>query len=391
MRRWVRACLAAFALAAGIAPNFCPQLMAAGRLTPFTSGSVAAPASEDERRVWSQAEELNQLIARGNVIYPDPALTAYAQGVMDRLFPEFKGSIRVTLLKSPQLNAFALPDGRIYVNIGMLARFQNEAQLATVLAHEGTHFTNRHSALNQKSLKDNAALATFGSMLGVPILPQLVAVSSMLGFSRELETEADQVGFQRLTQSGYDVREAPRVFEHLMREVKAEDIKEPFFFATHPKLKDRVDNMTRLSAQALGGGDGSSRADYARNVHQARLDNLDNMLSMGRAKQALIMLEEAAHAAELPPYAPYYLGEAYRLRGEKGDLDQAEAAYRKAIAAAPQFPPSYRALGVVLLKAGKNVDAAASFERYLALAPEAADRKYVESYLRIAKKKGDAP
>jgi len=397
-----RVCFAAPALCAGLAPPalctglaalaLCTGLaLAAAGLTPFSSGTVSAPASEEERRVWSQADELNQLIARGNVAYPDPALTAYVQGVMDRLYPEFKGRIRVTLLKSPHLNAFALPDGHIYVNIGMLARFQNEAQLATVLAHEGIHFTNRHGALSQRSLKDNAALATFGAMLGVPILPQLVAVSSMFGFSRELETEADQVGFQRLTQAGYDVRESPRVFEHLAREVKAEDIKEPFFFATHPKLKDRVDNMTRLSSKAVGGGDGNSRADYARMVQQVRLDNFENMLSMGRAKQALIMLEEVEHAAELPPHAPYYLGEAYRLRGDKGDLDKAEAAYRKAIEAAGDFPPSHRALGVVLLKTGRHADAAASFERYLALAPDAQDRKYVESYLRIARKQGDAP
>jgi predicted Zn-dependent protease len=380
---WRRVVLPAAALLAGVA-------VAATRVAPFTSGSAAAPASEAERRVWSQAEELNGVMVRGNVAYPDPQLAAYVQGVMDRLFPEFKGVIRVTLLKSPQLNAFAVPDGRIYVNIGLLARFQNEAQLATVLAHEGTHFTHRHGYLGQQSLKDSAALATFGGMLGVPILPQLIAATSMFGFSRELETEADQVGFQRLVQAGYDVREAPRVFEHLLREVKSENIQEPYFFATHPKLKERIDNMARLSSQAVGGGDGNDRSAYARTVRQARLDNLENMLSMGRAKQALLMLEDTEHAAELPPHAAYYLGEAYRLRGEPGDLDKAEAAYRKAIEAAADFAPSYRSLGLVLLKTKRHPEAAASFERYLALAPEAKDRKYVENYLRAAKQQGEA-
>jgi predicted Zn-dependent protease len=381
MRR--RYALVLLAVAAGAA-------LAASRVTPFSSGSVATPATEDERRVWSQGAELDELIARGNVIYPDTALTAYVQAVMDRLYPEFKGTIRVTLLKSPQLNAFAVPNGNIYVNIGLLARFQNEAQLATVMAHEGVHFINRHGVMSQKSLKDNAALATFGAMLGIPILPQLVAVSSMFGFSRELETEADQVGYRRLTQAGYDVREAPRVFEHLAREVKAEDIKEPFFFSTHPKLKDRIDNMTRLSAQSAGGGDGADRDAYARTVQQARLDNFENMLSMGRAKQALIMLEDGSYTAQMPPHAPYYLGEAYRLRAEQGDLARAEDAYRRAIAAANEFAPSYRALGLVLLKTGRHAEAASRFERYLALAPDAPDRKYVEDYLRSARKKGDS-
>ena len=352
---------------------------------PFTSGSVAKPASEEERRAWDQAAELREIIARGGVVYDDRDLTAYVQGVMDRLYPEFKGTIRVTLLKAPHLNAFAVPDGNIYVNIGLLARFQNEAQLATVLAHEGTHFTHRHGYLGSKSLKNNAALATFGAMLGVPILPQLIAVSSMFGYSRELETEADQVGYRRLLEAGYDVRESSKVFEHLMHEVKAEGIEEPFFFSTHPKLKDRFDNMTRLSAKAVGGGDGAQRAGYSRVMQQARIDTLENMLSMGRAKQALIVLENEDNLRELPAHAAYWLGEAYRRRGEKDDIKKAEAAYRRAIEAAPEFAASHRALVVLLLKDGRKAEAAASLERYLALAPDAKDRKYVESYLGMAR------
>jgi predicted Zn-dependent protease len=370
-------------LAALLAPA---AALAAVGAEPFSSGTVARPASEEEQRTWSQAEELHEIIVRSGLVYHDPALTAYVQGVMDRLYPEFKGTIRVTLLKAPHLNAFAVPDGGIYVNVGLLARFENEAQLATVLAHEGTHFTHRHGFLGAKSLKSNAALATFGSLLGVPILPQLIAISSMFGYSRELETEADEAGYQRLLQAGYDVRESPRVFEHLMREVKAEDIQEPFFFSTHPKLKDRVENMTRLSAHAVGGGDGARRDEYSRIMQQARIDTLENMLSMGRAKQALIVLEDEANLRELPPHALFWQGEAYRRRGEGGDIERAEAAYRKAIAAAPEFAPSYRALGIIQLKADRNAEAAGNFERYLALAPDAKDRKYVESYLRMARK-----
>jgi predicted Zn-dependent protease len=356
---------------------------------PYSSGEVAKPLSEEEERVWSQARELNEIIAKSGVTYEDPTLRQYVQGVMDRVFPDFTGHIPVTLLKAPHLNAFAVPDGHVYVNIGLLARFQNEAQLATVLAHEGTHFTHRHGLQSQKSLKDNTAMATFGTLLGIPILPQLVAISSVFGFSRELEAEADTAGYQRLLQSGYDVRESPRVFQHLMDEIKAEDIKEPFFFASHPKLKDRFDNMTRLSASAVGGGNGTSREQYARAVRKARLDNIENMLSMGRTKTALLMLEDADYLRELPAYAPYYQGEAYRLRNEKGDVERAEVAYRRALEAAPEFAPSYRALGVLQFKAGKYTEAVRNLERYVELAPDARDRKFIDSYLRTARKKGE--
>ena len=331
-----------------------------------------------------------QAITRGGMVYEDSANTAYVQRVMDRLFPEFKGHIQVAIVKSPQLNAFALPNGRIYINQGLLARLRNEAQLATLLGHEGTHFTNRHGYQSEMSAKDNSGFATLGAMVlpGVAaILPSLLAVSSMYGFSREMETEADVQGFARLKKAGYDVHESPRVFEHLIADIKAEDIKEPFFFASHPKLADRVENMKKLSAGAPPGGDGTSSVDYAETMAKLRLDNLEHMLSMGRAKSALIMLGDPERLPELPPQAQYYVGEAYRLRGQEGDVKLAEGAYLKAIEAAPEFAPSYRGLGVLRLKANHYADAQKYLDRYLELAPDASDRKYVESYLKIARKK----
>lgn len=368
----------------------CALPAAGAKIPPFADGAALAQVTGDERRVWSQGDEIAQALARGGVIYESEPVTAYVQGVMDRLFPEFKGHIQVAIVKSAQLNAFALPNGRIYINEGLLARFQNEAQLATLLGHEGTHFTNRHGYQSELSAKDNAGFATLGGMVlpGVAaILPTLLAVTSMYGFSREMETQADVQGFARLKKAGYDVRESPRVFEHLIADIKAEDIKEPFFFATHPKLADRVANMQKLSAASTPGGAGTSSVDYAATMGMLRLDNLEHMLSMGRAKSALIMLSDSDRLWEFPPQAEYYLGEAYRLRGEEGDIKLAEAAYVKSMEVAPEFAPSYRALGVLRFKANHYADAQKYLDRYLELAPDAQDRKYVESYLKIARKK----
>lgn len=361
-------------------------------VAPFAGFESAKPGSEEEQRVWGQAQEFAEAIRKTGILYHDQTVTGYVQGVMDRLFPEFGGGIRVQVVQAPQLNAFAIPDGNIYVNLGLVARFQNEAQLATVLAHEGTHFTHRHGFRSQQNLKGNAAFASVTAMLGVPIVPQLLAISSIFGFSREMETEADKVGYERLARAGYDVRESPKVFEHLMREVKAEEIQEPFFFASHPKLKERVDNMRKLSSGAPEGGAGTSRADYAKRMEKARLDNLESQLSMGRAKSALLMLEEPEHLGQLPPYAQYYLGEAYRLRGQEGDALRAEQAYLKAVASSPDYAPSYRALGVHYLKAKQYTEAARYLSRYLELAPDARDRGYVLNYLQTAdKQKGEKP
>jgi predicted Zn-dependent protease len=353
-------------------------------VTPFAGRDAVGPDSEDEKRVWSQSREFAEAIRKSGLAYADPQVTAYVQSVMDRLFPEFGGSIRVQVLQATQLNAFAIPDGGIYVNLGLISRFQNEAQLATVLAHEGIHFTHRHGYQSQRSLKGNAAFASVTAMFGIPILPQLIAVSSIFGFSRELETEADKAGYQRLAGAGYDVRESPKVFEHLAREVKTEEIKEPFFFASHPRLQERIENLRKLSANAPPGGDGAARSDYARTMAKARVDNIESQLSMGRAKSVLLFLEDPESLGELPVHAQFYLGEAYRLRGAEGDGRRSEDAYLKAVAAAPEFAPSYRALGVHYLKQNQYSEAARNLSRYLELSPQAHDRAYVQHYLKIA-------
>ena len=328
-----------------------------------------------------------QALARGGVIYENEASTAYVQRVMDRLFPEFKGHIQVAVVKSPQLNAFALPNGRIYVNQGLLVRFRNEAQLATVLGHEGIHFTNRHGYQEIQSGKDNAAFGAIAGMV-VPLLPQLMAVTSIYGFSRQMETEADVQGFARLKRAGYDVRESPKVFEHLIAEIKAEDIKEPYFFASHPKLVERVENMKKLSAGAASrrrrhlerelcaddgaGAPGQSGEACCRRTGEECTDHAQRSRAPGGA---------AAAGAVLPGRG---------LSPARRGWRSSSAPKRPISRQSQPCPNSLRAtaaMGVLRMKANHYVDAQKYLERYVELAPSAPDLKYVESYLRIARKK----
>ena len=111
----------------------------------LTSASDARAANDEEGRVWVAAEDFDLALERQDALYPDPALQTYVQSVGDHLFPEFRGVVRYQVLNSPDLNAFALGNGSIYINSGMLARLDNEAQLATILAHEVTHFREQQT------------------------------------------------------------------------------------------------------------------------------------------------------------------------------------------------------------------------------------------------------
>ena len=246
----MRRCAAAVLIGAAA---LCGAAARAQPLPPLAGGAAAAPASDEERRIWAEADELSQMLVKSGRVLDDPALTAYVQRVADRLFPEFKGRIRVRILKAQSLNAFALPNGDIYLHEGILARFRNESQLAALLGHEGTHFVDRHSFQSSENVKSTTALGTVLAVVGVPavgLAANLLVMSSVTGYSRTLEAEADELGYKRLVAAGYDPREAPKLFKLMMDEVKASGVDEPFFFSTHPALQDRYDNYLRLSKDA---------------------------------------------------------------------------------------------------------------------------------------------
>ncbi len=331
---------------------------------------------EKERRLWHEAAGYDNTIERSGQIYEHGRATTYLQGVMDSLYPEFKGKIPVRIYDSTQLNAFAMPNGSIYINIGMLARIENEAQLAAVLGHEAVHFIEKHSFQQRVSTKNAASFA----VSGIPFA-SLAAASSISGFSRELEREADAMGYQRLVKAGYDPREAHKVFQYLADEVKALDIDEPYFFSSHPKLVDRIDEFKRLSAQHKGGGRTGSE-QYNSIMSEIRLDALKKDIGQDRYKSVILVMEDSKLRSYYPAAAYFYLGEAYSRRDEAGDEGKALDAYKKAEKLSPGFAPTYMRLGMHHMKKGSKVNARQYFNRYLSLAPkDASDRGYVQQYL----------
>lgn len=343
-----------------------------------SSGDVGA-LTEKEKRVWAEAHDYDVAMRNAGHTYENAAATAYLQRIMDKVHPEFRGTLKVRVAKSPYLNAFALPNGSIYFNLGLLARLDNEAQLATVLAHEGAHFILKHGYRQRQQVKNSAALSLF--------VGDTLAMSSIYGYSRDLEREADLIAHRQLVKTGYDTREAIRVFEHLAREAEALDEKEPFFFSSHPKLKERIAVYEELNKTSRKGGN-VGKQSYAKNLGHMRIACLESDLSMDRYKSVLLALGTEKRLAQYPPQARFYLGEAYQRRGEKGDEQRAVQAYHAAIKAAPRFAPSYRALGIHHMKK-KDYDKAESYlGKYLRLAPNAPDRDYVKNYHALAKKGG---
>ena len=131
-------------------------------------GQPYRPAA-DERQLWSDAEREEEKLAKLGKSWDDPLLEEYLSSVAAKLVPEEARqagapAVRIVVLKDPTLNAFTMPNGKVYVHTGLLSRLQNESQLAMILGHEVTHVTNRHAL---KFNRDPRNKQIFFTMAGI--------------------------------------------------------------------------------------------------------------------------------------------------------------------------------------------------------------------------------
>lgn len=155
-----------------------------------------------------------------------------------------------TVLDNDEINAFALPGGKIFITRGLMAHFENEAQLAAVLGHEIGHVTALH--INQQMSRAMAAefgLAAVGLATEsdwIRVIGDLGAGVILLRFSREQESEADRLGLRYMTDQGYDPRGMLQVLEVLDEAAGRPNGIE--WLQTHPLPQTRIDRVEQLIA-----------------------------------------------------------------------------------------------------------------------------------------------
>lgn len=342
---------------------------------PSVGEMDALQLEEDEKRIWNRVGEVQRRLNNSSYIYQDPVLSAYVNEVAQNLIPEnIKGkglSFQVKIIRNPLLNAFAFPNGVIYVHTGLISKMENEAQLAALLGHEMIHVTHRHTVQDRRNFKNTTAvLATlqmasfpFGAYELVSVLGEQGAKAAVTGYSRELETEADNVGLPLMINAGYDPKEAPKLFMHLKREVEEQDKKEPFFFGTHPRLQERIDNYNRFIKTKYPNTTGIKNTErFMDIISPLILDNAKMDLSMGRFSSAK---DGIGRFLEIDPQnsrAHFYLGELYRQRSDEADREKALNEYSLSIQYDPSNPAPHKGIGLIYYKLERYQEARAEFE-----------------------------
>jgi predicted Zn-dependent protease len=306
------------------------------------------------------------------------------QAIACRLGAEHCADIRVYIVATPLFNASMAPNGMMQVWSGLLLRMENEAQLAAILGHEIGHYLQRHSVERLRDVKSRSAFGQFLGLFGLPgIVGQLALLASMFAYSREQELEADRVGVQLMHQAGYDTREAARVWDNLLLEVKAKravdgESRNPLF-ATHPAPEDRQAMLAQLTQTYAGGEAGEAAWQKALAPH--RHEWLLQEIKRQQPEESLALLNRLVERFATEPEHRYARGEIYRLRAGADDLERALADHQAAAALGGEPAETHRALGLIYRARNQTGEARASFERYLTRAPEAPDAGLVKAYL----------
>ena len=406
---------------------------------------------EVDLEVLEQADLLDTRFERDGLVLADESANTYLRRVGKSLIPQGveleRVSWRFRILRDPQPNAFALPNGSIYATTGLITLLDNESQLAAILAHEVTHVMARHSYLHNRSNRKKfltmnvmSAVGAYapGGLVGAVIViatsvAPFIMMATIYGYSRELERDADHKGIDMMISAEYPPEEMVNVLKLLDKDIEGENIR--LFYNDHPALDERI---KYLSSYLGGRADkvtpqmelNRERAAYFRNMDPVMRHNIQLAINAGRARSAVYLAQRLVDFHD-DSHNLFLLAEAYRTLGprapqlteneltnsakksaakkrekrtpeeEERELlatpagkenwerhqQTAEQFYRRALNAEKPVPVAHRGLGMLYEKLGRGADAAAEYEKYLELSPSAVDRERIQRRLESLKEK----
>ncbi|WP_246840487.1 M48 family metalloprotease [Lacimicrobium sp. SS2-24] len=220
-------------------------------------GVVASSAISIDKEILIGEVLMRQLQARAPIIN-DPLIEEYIQDLGNRLVAQAENAkfpFRFFPINSNDINAFAFYGGHIGVHSGLIVAADSESELASVVAHEVAHVTQRHIARSMEA-RQNASPLQVVSMLGGILLAlanpeagmaaisagQAAGQQAIINYTRSNEKEADRVGIEILAQAGFEPQASASFFSKLAAEYRYVS-KPPAFLLTHPLPESRVADM----------------------------------------------------------------------------------------------------------------------------------------------------
>jgi predicted Zn-dependent protease len=232
------------------------------------NAEASSPSVREHQRVLS---------AYGGA-YEDPRLHAKLTSIVGRLVaasdrPDL--SYKVTILNSPAVNAFALPNGQLYVTRGLLGLANDSAEFASVMAHEMAHVIARHAATREEQARKTELISSANDVLGDPQVGAMALARSKIAlasFSRSQELEADAIGVGIAARAGFDPMGASRLLTAMGRNAElrslghAAEARSLEFLSSHPATPERVKNAEDSARQFSAGRAQRDKAAYLASI-----------------------------------------------------------------------------------------------------------------------------
>lgn len=315
------------------------------------------------------------------------------------------------VLNTPEINAFAVPGGKVFVNSGLILMVEKEDELAGVMAHEIGHVVARHIA-RQSEQGMKLGLATLGALLAgiflgpqaataIGVTAQATSATVMLKYSRLHEEEADHLGLKYMERAGYDPRAMITMLKKIRRVSGPASSDPPAYLLTHPAAEQRMENMEiqMLNSPKMGGKrspegnlkriqtklvaeekDTARSISYFENCRKRRPDDPECLFGLGLTQRKMggldRSIESLSQAASLAPRD----GEIYRELAAayflKANVTEAQKYAEKALSLSPSDAKTYFYLGRVYLEQKRTDEAIQAFLKANHLDPDFGENYY---------------
>jgi predicted Zn-dependent protease len=275
----------------------------------------------------------------------------------------------ILLGKDKSINAFALPGGYFGLHLGLVATVASRDELASVLAHEITHVAQRHIARSQSRQAQQAPWLLAAIILGsvaasknpeaasaVISGAQAVGAQTQLNYSREMEREADRIGFSLMREAGFDTQGFVGMFDKLQQASRINDSGSFPYLRSHPLTTERLGDMQARLQLDNSPSVMSSRVSLGEHAEHLLMAARARVLSDGSA--GALRAETAAADAVLRQVGTQAAGMSVQLRAMAQLYAGAMAAVRlRQLDAAQRYSQAARELADNALKTEKSVNA----------------------------------
>lgn len=405
---------------------------------------------EVDLEILKQSDLLDTKLDRDGLVLHDDGANAYLRRIGEALVPKGLELERVSwnfrVLRDPQPNAFALPNGSIYLTTGMICLVDNESQLAAIIAHELTHVMRRHTYVQNRSNRKKFLTMNIMSAVGayapggiagaviilVTTVAPFILMATVFGYSRDLEREADLKGVDMMVSAEYSPEEMVSVIKLLNEDIEGENIR--LFYNDHPSLDERIKYLSSyLGARAERVTQqmelNRERTAYFKQMESVMRHDLQLAINAARFRSAIDLAQRLVDSHPDSENLSW-LAEAYRGLGPRSpeltqkeltnsakkdaakkrqkrtqeeeerelhdtpagkenwqkNQQKAEELYLRALNAENPFPAAHRGLGMLYEKLGRASDAVSEYEKYIELAPTAIDRERIKKRIEVLRR-----